>query len=369
MKGQVKIFLLAAAIGAVATSCLKEDDPYRAGFQFEYLSGGVYANTSSDSIVFGSLGPWAISSLTPEATWCQIQPLSGRGNSLNKLTATFEQNKTGQSRVARFSIVDTDHPDKASSSWSVLQTATRGDGSLGNAALVKGITSSDGYQAAISYDQKCRPVEYKLTDANGSEKAHLLINYDENAGVMIVNNGTSSVRGQMDLGYQASPLVGDRDTLGYQQQYYSEYGTSASMNYAFNFVDYSNTSVKLYGILLNGQSLQADSLHCADSLRYVRTTRSGEVLARERLQFSYSQMDNRCQSVDANQLLLGFEECHPMLLLSMFRHVRSTSIVSKATSTGGAINVTTELNPDKSVHRMIVKDTRKSTEVTYTFIY
>ena len=89
----------------------------------------------------------------------------------------------------------------------------------------------------------------------------------------------------------------------------------------------------------------------------------------EKLKLEYSDMDNRCQSVDPNQLLLGFADCHSMQLLSMFRYTRSTSIIKRALSAEGSIEVTTELNADKSIRQMIVKDARKGTEVTYDFTY
>ena len=80
-------------------------------------------------------------------------------------------------------------------------------------------------------------------------------------------------------------------------------------------------------------------------------------------------MDNRYQTVDVNQLLLGMDECEPLQLLSMFRLCRSTSIVKRATTTNGTIDVTTELNADRSVRRMVVKDSRRDTEVIYELTY
>lgn len=368
MKKTSKSLLLAAAVGLLATSCLKDEDPYRAGFSFPYINAGVYANTTADSLVFTALGPWKITPETAGASWVQLQTLSGRGNTINRIGVTYDLNTTGTSRMARFSIVDTDHPDDAHTSWHYLQTATRGDGSLGNAALVKTIKSSDGYEATIDYDSHARPVNYVLKDANGVTK-QLTINYNESEGVITVNNAGNIMRGEMDLGYQATDLIGDRDTVGYRSQYYSQYAVSPNMTYAFNFVSYRQDSYQLYGILLGGQSLAADSLHCADSLRYINRLRSGTDLCNEALKLNYGSMDNRHQSVDVNQLLLGFDECHPMLLLSMFRYVRSTSILTGATSTGRNISVATELNADKSVSRMTVSDALKGTEITYTFDY
>ena len=89
----------------------------------------------------------------------------------------------------------------------------------------------------------------------------------------------------------------------------------------------------------------------------------------ERLKLEYSQQDNRYQTVDVNQLLLGMEDCEPLQLIAMFRYCRSTSIVKRATTANGTINVSTELNADRSVRRMVVSDSRRGTEVTYNFEY
>ena len=63
------------------------------------------------------------------------------------------------------------------------------------------------------------------------------------------------------------------------------------------------------------------------------------------------------------------DNCDPLQLVSLFRYCRSTSIVTRATSADGSIQVTTELNSDKSVRRMVVADAIKGTEVTYDFTY
>ena len=107
--------------------------------------------------------------------------------------------------------------------------------------------------------------------------------------------------------------------------------------------------------------------HLADSLKYIRQWNGDDEKYKEELGLFYSQKDNRCQSVDVNQLLLGFAECQPMQLLSLFRYTRSTSILSEARSSKGNVEVQTELNSDKSVRMMTVK--RGTQTTTYTFEY
>lgn len=367
--------LLGVGMGLSVTSCLNSDDPYRAGFSFikpTTVRTNFYANNTNDTLIVRCLGPWMISTSTPDASWCQIESMQGKGDAIYSLGVTFEPNMTGRSRLVQFTIRDTDHPDEAYSSWQYLQYATRGDGSLGNAALVKSITSSDGYRADIEYDDKARPIKYARFNLNGDGQPaedQLTINYNERDGQLTVNMSGYEAKGSMDSGYQTENLLGSNDTIGYRLQYYGN-GMPISSNYAFNFVAGSGTrGMRAYSYLLNGQSLAPDSVHNADSLKYRRQWKNSTEVYSEALKLEYSKMDNRCQSVDVNHLLLGFAECHPLQLLSMFRYTRNTNIIARALSKDGSIEVTTELNPDKSVKHMVVKDARKGTEVTYDFTY
>ena len=367
------MILLGLVTGVTVTSCLSDDEAYNAGFVFSNPTSPytyLYANNTSDSLIMQCLGPWQITTSTPDASWCKIEKMSGRGNAIYSLQVDFEQNNTGNSRNAQFMIRDTDHPDKAYSSWVYIQYATRGDGSLGNAALVRSIQSSDGYVATIEYDEKARPVKYVLTNSENPLAAEqMTLSYDEYDNVLTVVRNGNELKGSMDDGYQTQRLEGANDTIGYYSQYYNN-GMPVSANYAFNFVGTSNSRGKqAFSYLLNGQSLSPDSLHNTDSLKYVRQWRGEEDRYTEMLKMEYSKLDNRCQSVDVNQLLLGFAECHSMQLLSLFRYTRSTSIVARALSAKGNIEVATELNADKSVHRMVVSDRRNGTEVTYQFTY
>ena len=135
-------------------------------------------------------------------------------------------------------------------------------------------------------------------------------------------------------------------------------------SYAFNFEHRrQGHPTTRYAYLLGGKSLEPDSLHCADSLRI------DDGNGVRHLKFNYSKADNRCQSVDVNQLLFGAEGCDPYQLLSLFRFTRSTSIVSHTEGRTPADNiiVSTTLNADKSVSTMTV--VRQGEEITYTLEY
>lgn len=367
----MKLFLTIIVLAAMVSSCLEDKGNYRTGFAtLEAKSKLLYANNTSDSLYVMSYGPWKI---IPKAgsEWCRMSQMAGNGYVLYALGMNVGMNTTGQNRKAPFEIVDVEHPETAIS-FQIQQIATRGDGSLGNAALVQRITSSDGYEANIEYDSKARPVKYVQTNPDGTTN-RMTIAYNETDGIMTVNNNNSTITGTIDNSYQPLSLTSSTDTVGYFSQLYPN-GMPISYNYVFNFVSHTvGKGYQAYSYLLggdghnSGQSLQPDSLHLADSLKYIRQWRDESERYKEELGLFYSQKDNRCQSVDVNQLILGFAECQPMQLLSLFRFTRSTSILSEAKSKKGNIEVSTELNSDKSVRLMKVK--RGAQETTYTFEY
>jgi hypothetical protein len=359
------------AVAVLMTACLSTEEPHNAGFQFvkpANVRTSVFANTTTDSLVMLSQGIWHISADTPDARWCTIDGMSGNGYTIYALGVHFDQNTTGQSRLAQFTIYDTNYPGDAHATWQYLQHATRGDGSLGTAALVKGIKSSDDWEVSISYDAKNRPVQLEVKAPDGNKDQYRM-DYDEVLSRLTVSNGSFVMTGTMDNGYQAERLIGASDTIGYAAQYYSN-GIQMSANYAFNYLASRLKRRQAYAYLIGGKSLEPDSLHTADSLIYYSQWKTGSnpnVL--ERYKLEYGTTDNRCQTVDVNQLLLGMDECEPLQLVSMFRYCRSSYIVKKATAKDGTIDVSTELNADRSVHLMVVKNNRRGTEVTYEFTY
>lgn len=372
------LFVNMLAVLAVATqftACLKDESPYRAGFQFikpTYVRTFVYANTATDSVELFSYNAWKITSDMP-VDWCTLDAMNGSGNTVSEFCVNFQQNTTGQPRLTQFTVTDTSHPDDARATWQYLQYATRGDGSFGNAALVKRISSSDGWEVVVSYDSYCRPTQVAVSAPDGNKETYRMA-YNEVTKQLTVTKGTGSLSGTMDNGYQTEKLQGANDTLGYTPQYYPN-GVEMSANYAFNYVSATYKRTQAYAYLMGGKSLAPDSLHTADSLIYYSrwNVASGTYEVKpttiEHYKLEYSQMDNRCQTVDVNQLMLGMDDCEPMQLISMFRLCRSTSIVKRATSADGVIDVSAELNSDSSVHRLVVTDSRKNTTVTYDFTY
>ncbi len=370
----IKLFanmLAAMAVAVQLTACLSNEDPYRAGFVFSKPTSAVtniYANTTTDSLVVTCYGPWHITADMSDASWCSIDAMKGQGSAIYFLGVHFSPNTTGRSRLAQFTITDNDHPNEAHASWQYLQYATRGDGSWGSAALVKSITSSDDWKVNIEYDAKSRPIKLSVKGPDNYNEQFSMAYY-ESEERLTVSTSSSTMNGKMDNGYQTEQLLGTGDTIGYKSQYYS-YGMQMPASYAFNYVSARTKRTQAYAYLLNGKSLTPDSLHTADSLIYYcqwKLVDKPKVV--ERYKLEYSQMDNRYQTVDVNQLILGMSECEPLQLISMFRYCRSTSIVKRATTADGIIDVTTELNTDRSVRRMVVKDNRRGTEVAYEFEY
>jgi hypothetical protein len=362
MKTLKNVFFMAAVMPLLA-SCLG-DNGGNSYSGFSGVNGYVnsFANNTQNFLSFNTFSKWNLEA-EQGGDWCKPAATSGSANQAVTMNVALEQNTTGSPRAAIFNLYDV-NDRSISVRFQLRQYATRGDGSLGNAALVKAITGSDGSAVAIEYDALNRP--RKLNIALGSKVLHDMdIRYNDADTVITVNTGKSTLSAVFDRGYQVSRLLSSTDTVGYYSQYVD--GVVVSTR-AFNFENHhADGSLTAYSYLMNGQPLSPDSIHNADSLRYLHLNASGDKYI-ERMKMEYSKTDNRCQSVDVNQLLLGISECDPYLLLSMFRLARNTNIVSRAETADGSFVVEATLNADKSVSTLTVTD-KAGAKVTYTFTY
>ncbi|MBP3251421.1 MAG: hypothetical protein J6M25_02085 [Prevotella sp.] len=357
--------LLGAA--SMATSCLNDDEAYNAGFVFYRPDRPVttfFANNRADSLIFFSYGDWIIRDGNYDNAWVTLPFTSGKGEVWNIGRVDIAENTTGKSRVAGFVITDANHPSAGSSSFYYLQTATRGDGSLGFAPDVKTITGTDGADFAFAYDALHRPTSL-LMKKHGNVVRHLTIDYNDTDSVMTVTDGSLTYdKAHYGRSYQADQLKTDDDLIGcfVVQDVYMGYYMNNRFDYRRMHRSQNDTTAIRYIFPKQGVSLVADSLHNADSLYFYK---SNEL--QQRYGLTYSQYDNRCQTVDANQLIFGVDNCDPYLLLSMFSIARNSNIISLAKADDGEISVATELNADKSVASMTV--TRGGETITYTFGY
>ncbi|MCR4602180.1 MAG: hypothetical protein K5683_01430 [Prevotella sp.] len=368
IKRQLRVLMAALAVLVMTASCMDDKEAYNAGFYFSkpaYVVNAVFANNLTDSIAFVSYGNWRVATDNLGGGWCTIPVTTGKGNTFYSFPVTFQQNTSGAGRSTQITFSDTDHPGEASSTLVYFQYATRGDGTLGSAPDVKNITGSDGSTFEFSYDVQHRPLSLLITrDAQVLHK--LTLAYNDRDSIMTVTDRTKSMTSQYAKDYQPLRLVGGGDTLGYYAQYYSN-GMPASANNAFNIEHHTiNGNNTYYAFLLSGQSLMPDSLHNADSLRIA--TRNGQDYQVAKYKLSYSNVDNRCQSVDANQLVFGTEQCDPYQLLSLFRYARHSSVLSSLVSdTQATISVTTTLNADRSISSLTTQHNGET--ITYTFQY
>lgn len=368
MKTTLKTFFCLMAAAVLLTSCLGDDETYRAGFSIEKPGKAInyyYANNISDSLVFWSYGSWTIVDYQGyDNSWFTMPVRNGKGNTVYEKLMTFTQNTTGKARVACFVLQDESHPGDAYSSMAFWQYATRGDGSLGTAADVKSITGSDGSAIDLTYDRFHRATSVKI-QKEGQTLSNLQLVYDDDTKKLSVTDNGGVLTSSYDKDYQPGLLLNGSDTVGYFARYYSNYVT-ISPNYTFNFKHLgskANTCVT-YNFGYYGCSLEPDSLHNVDSLTYYKDNFNVPYM---KLGFTYSDVDNRHQTVDANQLLLGVEKCDPYLLVSLFRYARNSKVISKAKHEDVEIDVETSLNSDKSIHTLTVK--RGADTIVYTFNY
>jgi hypothetical protein len=362
---KIKDLVLALLAVAMLSSCMSDGNSY-AGFFGVNANGGrpVYANTAYAFLTFGSYGAWHIDQESG-ADWCKLDLMQGNGGAFYSIPARFTLNTTGESRVARFVVRDNSNGDDAYGTFYFSQYATRGDGSLGNASLVTGISGDDGSAITIEYDTLCRPT-LLVMEKNGEQLRRLTIGYHTSDSTVSVSDGSSTLTGVYDLGYQTDRLQSDRDTVGYYEQ--SIFAGDAD---AFNVEEHKwGGEYTVQALLYTNGSLRdgnPDGEYVADSLRYQRGNAEG-IVYREMLKLSYSDNSNRCQSVDVNQLLLGIEECNPYQLVAMFRDARNSKIISEASAADGKFVVEATLNSDKSVSTMTVTN-KQGAKVKYTFTY
>lgn len=353
----IRLFIMAALVPMLA-SCLNDENT-SSGFGAMSASSG-YANNTAGHIAFAALGDWKLTQRTG-SDWCKADRMSGKGNYYYFIPTTFAVNRTGKARYSEFHLEDVNE-SKAYVNFSVSQTATRGDGSLGSSPLVKSITGDDGTQIDIAYDGADRPTDLRIK-AGETVLHELAINYDEKDTVITVRTSGGYLSGKYNIGYQPSTLTSSTDTVALGQDVF--YGSVAiSVTHRRNGGERSGIS-QLYS---SGQQFGADDEHSADSLKYYHHYTDGRADYTEALALKMSDISNRNQSVDANQLLFGVHECSPYMLLSFFRNMRNSSVISEAKGTGGRYTVATELNPDKSLSTMTVTGKDGST-VKYTFGY
>lgn len=398
----IKNLLILCASACMMASCLNDTDSYNTGFVVSKPSSSVsysYANETLDSLVFASYGDWT---LTNNSTWCKVSRTSGSAYTIYSLPVTFSQNTTNESRSAVLTITDKNHPSDGYTSVMFLQYATRGDGSLGSAALVKKVVGSDGTEINVTYDSSERPLTLTMANADGTFSRNMTFAYNDYDSVMTatvskfvytyndttytlsnqtLKGSTTSIIGQPDYLHTTNPGVLQKmlnsslvstasvnDTVAYDYNYYSN-GIPISMNYGFKVIHKSGGLYDAQNLKSNkGMSLMADSAHCADSI--IITHRNPDnVPVYDTYGLTYSANDNRYCSLDVNQLVNGVRYSDPYLLLSFFKYARNSKIIKSAVGKKSTKTISATLNSDKSVNTLIVSDSSTGSNVTYTFTY
>lgn len=371
----IRLLLAATMMTSVTTACFDDKDTYNAGFLFYKPQSAIsylFANNTADSIVIVSYGEWNMTfDPTYSSDWCTLTQTTGHGNVLYRIPVAFTPNTTDKGRMLRMVFMDTTHPNDASAAIYYWQYATRGDGSMGNAPCVKAISGSDGSLFELNYDNLQRPTLLRITPATdaGISPRVLTLSYNDYDSTMTVTDNQRRMTSKYQKDYQPERLIGETDTIGYYAQYYTN-GMMVSANQAFNVEHHHrNLDNIYYALRLGGQSLQADSLHCADSLRIATVAVNGDGTTLKKYKMTYADTDNRRQSVDANQLVFGAAACDPYQLLGLFRYARNTSVVSSLTTENEAdrISVSTTLNINNSIQTLTVVKDGNST--TYNFEY
>lgn len=373
----LKHLIAAAALLPMLTACI-DGETENAGFS-RVATTMPYANNTDGAIMFATYGNWHITQNSGN-DWCHLQTMEGQANMIYQIPFTIGQNTTGAAREANFTLQDNGNGD-VKVNFIVPQHATRGDGTLGNAATVKRIEGSDGSLITADYDSQYRPTALTM-EKNGTLVRSLEISYSDNADSTItvfakratLPNGTT-LTAKYGTGYQPTTLTSDTDTVGYYDQgYIGGSATVFNVEEHFQGGEYTVQALKLTNKPDKELSFAADGTHNADSLRYRHKYADGNIVE-AMLELHYSKRDNRRQSLDINQLLLGIEECNPYTLVSLYKFARNSSVISEAKSKELLLTVETTENADGSINTMTVTrtplegDDRTPSSVTYTFGY
>ena len=370
----------------------------------------LYANQTSDSLVFSTNRPWVITTYRGDDSWITINGAKqGKANMICHYGVTFTPNETGNARIAIFRITDSEEPDKAYTSFSYQQYASRIDGSLGNAPLVKTIKGSDGSEINISYDKNARPLllslkgnqternldlsyndyERKVTVKETSRFSYkdttYLVNnvvqegeyqqlsfagvdnafYDPYCLVNLSTTSKASMQCSVNGDLKRSAMV---DRLVEYRPFYINDVFAVTFENAFKVLDLCGPFNTQYGIFYNGNgSLVIDDTHVADSMAIYRVY-SDKHYVYETYTLSFGNVNNCATNIDVNHLIEGVDNCNPYMLLSMMRFARFTSVISEAKGKYNSYQVETTTNPNGSVKTMTVKD-KNGQAITYTFVY
>lgn len=370
----LKNLLTAATLMPLFAACIGSETE-QAGFSTVAFTI-PYANSTNGMIAFATYGKWHITQNSGN-NWCNIKTMEGAANMIYQIPFTVTSNTTGEARNASFTLQDNANED-IKINFQLYQYATRGDGTLGNADMIKRIEGTDGSLITAGYDDLYRPTSLTI-EKNGTMLRNLEISYSDESDSTVTVNSTrigatapTMLTSKYDMGYQPIKLTSSTDTVCYREQGYL-YGSSS---FAFNVEErYKGGEYTVQALKLNSQqSLAPDGKHVSDSLRYMHRYADGTVLI-EKLKLTYSSRDNRKQSLDINQLLLGVEECNPYTLISMFKHARNSSVISEAESEKSRLTMKTTANADGSINTLtvtrkpVINDGAEPETVTYTFSY
>ena len=350
--------IIASFVAALSlSSCL--DSPSNDYHQITQPQSEIaYANTPSGRVSFMSIQEWRITPLSSN-DWLTIDQLSGPAGYYNVLNVTFKPNTTGQWRYSTFLLQDMTSSD-VSCNFAIYQYATRGDGSMGCAALVKKITGSDGSEINLTYGINSLPMEVKMSK-NGELLRQLSFDFGSDS-IYTIHDGNITLKSKYNNGFQPTEaFVSSTDTI--------TCGTSGQGSLT-RPIFLHNTKKKSAGMSIDfvNQETGVDATRAADSVRYLYISEEG---AHEWHKFKTdcsTNVENRYQSVDVNQLFMGVEKCDPYCLLGIFRYTRCSYIYKSMTDQDKTYTLEPTLNSDRSVRELKVTDPDGQV-ITYTFEY
>ena len=364
---KVRHLVLAITSLCLTTSCLDSDEEQTYGLNYG-VTDYIYANPTTISLMVAISGNWEIYK-TETASWVTLEETSGTGPFIGYIPVSFDRNDTGSTRVFSYKVSG---DDGSYVSGSCVQSATRGNGSLGNSPFVSRITGTDGSEILMEYNDDDVPSHIEV-NKNGEQLVCYDYTFTEKDSMMYVWEGSTIIlAGTYNSARNASgDLISSIDTItwSYDGSTLASSGT-IKMGETKEDGSYNSHKVTVGDIESTDTKITHSGYYFTDG---DADGNSFEVDLDVTLGDDEDEMtdyiSNQNQSVDVNQLMLGVEHMSPHMLLGFYRWMRCGYIYEEASSEDyGTYTLSPSLNSDGSVDTLTVTDP-DGDEITYTFEY
>lgn len=367
--GSLKAILAAAVVTPMMTSCLGDgENTY--GYNYG-TTDYVYANTPSVLIAFQISGATWTLAKTETAAWYDFGLSTGSGPFAGYVPVSFSYNNTGSARSSYYKVTSS---DGTTFNGAIYQGATRGDGSLGSAPLVRRITGTDGTVMSFTYTSDYQLPATMIATKNGSTLYSYVFSYSTADTTLYIRNTqlNTVLSGKYNTAWAPSgTMLSANDTVTWS---YSGNSIGASTRFTVERRQADGVTSSISSVNSGLSDIDTEIVHRSIIINDCNSagTEFSKTMSVTLGASSTEYVSNQNQNIDVNQLVFGFDHCNPYMLLGYYRWMRCgyvyKSLASATSSDSSSYTIETTLNSDKSVSTMTVTDV-DGNAITYTFEY